>query len=199
MQWQEDVPRTLQYSSILKSPLLSVMESSSGTPACRHGRQAALGQHSTTTLLVATATAECLLPGHVALLGLAVNEVVEGEASKSHSKSKMLCYRLSNARCPNVEYQSRCSLCVHDTPPKRRLHSPLCNSSSLTVPLHNSVPLHDVLVLMHKEMHTDTAACKCLTAGRGAMDGAVPWDQLWRFKFQGQSGPKGRKRWILTL
>lgn len=156
MQWQEDVPRTLQYSSILKSPLLSVMESSSGTPACRHGRQAALGQHSTTTLLVATATAECLLPGHVALLGLAVNEVVEGEASKSHSKSKMLCYRLSNARCPNVEYQSRCSLCVHDTPPKRRLHSPLCNSSSLTVPLHNSVPLHDVLVLTHKEMHTQT-------------------------------------------
>lgn len=156
MQWQEDVPRTLQYSSILKSPLLSVMESSSGTPACRHGRQAALGQHSTTTLLVATATAECLLPGHVALLGLAVNEVVEGEASKSHSKSKMLCYRLSNARCPNVEYQSWCSLCVHDTPPKRRLHSPLCNSSSLTVPLHNSVPLHDVLVLTHKEMHTQT-------------------------------------------
>lgn len=129
---------------------------SDGTPACRHGRQAALGQHSTTTLLVATATAECLLPGHVALLGLAVNEVVEGEASKSHSKSKMLRYRLSNTRCPNVEYQSRCSLCVHDTPPKRRLHSPLCNSSSLTVPLHSSVPLHDVLVLTHKEMHTQT-------------------------------------------
>lgn len=63
-----------------------------------------MGQHSTTTLLVATATAECLLPGHVALLSLAVNEVVEGEASKSHSKFKMLRYRLSNARSPHGEY-----------------------------------------------------------------------------------------------
>lgn len=156
MQWQEEAPRTLQYSPILKSPLLSVMESSSCTPACRHGRQAAVGQHSTTTLLVATATAECVLPEHVALLSLAVNEVVEGEASKSHSKFKMLHYRLSNARSPNGEYQSWCSLCVHDTSPKRRLHSPLCRSSSLTVPLYNSVPLHDVLVLTHKEMHTQT-------------------------------------------
>jgi len=35
------------------------------------GRQAA-GQHSTTTLLVAAVAAEWLLPGHVALSGLAV-------------------------------------------------------------------------------------------------------------------------------
>lgn len=152
---EEDAPRTLQQSSILKSPLLSLMEGSSCTPACRHSRQEAVGQHSTTTLLVDTTAAECLLPGYVALLALAVNKVVEGETFRSHSKFKMLHCSLSNARSLNDEYQSWCSL-LCPCHQRENFTAPLCSRSSLTMPLHNSVSLHDVLVLMHKEMHTWT-------------------------------------------
>lgn len=118
-------PRTLQLSSSLKTPLPPRIASSSCTPAhSRYGRQA-VGQHSTTTLLVATTAAESAsFQDTCHFWVLQSMKWWEGEASKSHPKFKMLHYSLSNATSLNGECQSCCSLCIHDILSIKRPHSP---------------------------------------------------------------------------
>lgn len=155
----------------------------------------AVGQHCRTTLLVDITAAECASfqdMWHFWVL----QSIKWWKGKLPRATPSLKCFPAASAM-PDLWMMSTSHgavFCAHDTSPKRRLHSP----SSLTMPLHNSVPLHDVLVLMHKEVHIWTQVPDSWKED-GAKDGAAPWNLLWRFKFQGQSGPKGSRRWILTL
>lgn len=185
------------------------MESSSCTAAHRHtwqaGRQAGgsgAAQHNHTACGHNCGSRECLLPGHVALLGLAVNAVVEGENSKSHSKFKMLHCSLSNARSLNDEYQPWCSLLCPWCITKEKISQPLCAAAHLWLCHYTIVCLSTMCWCWHTKKCTlrhSSLQVPDSWEEDGAKDGAAPWDQLWRFKFQGQGGPKGSRRWIWTL
>lgn len=181
--WEEDAPRSLQCSSMLKSPLLPVMESSSCTPACRHGRQA---QHNHPACGQSCSRSASLLDmWHFWLLQSM--KCWKGKLPRATPSLKCFTAASSKVRwCISLErrLQSPCvQQLISDSATTQFCLSRMCQCwcTKKCTPGHSSFHVPD-------SWEED-----------GAEDGAVPWQQQWRFKFQRQSAPKGSRRWILTL